>query len=251
VHGLRFSLAAGQGSGPVAPPTILFAEAGARHYRSAMFKDLQKLFRETWGSFREELGRREPEDEVAELLGRMRREMVDARAEVPLLDEAVRGVERELERERRALADCERRAGMAERIGDAETVRVAGEFADRHREHIRVLEQKRLAAIGERDLRAREVQQMSERYKAADANRMALLSEIRRQRARQALDPQGGVFADFARMEDAVADDAAQAAAYEDLSSELAGEPPPSDPADRIRALEDRLEELKRRMGKS
>jgi phage shock protein A len=214
-----------------------------------MLKDLQKLFRETWESFRTEVGRREPEDEVAALLGMMRREMVDARAELPLLDDAVRATEQELERERAALADCERRAGMAERISDAETVRVAREFADRHRAHIEVLEQKRAVAIAERDLRKREIQEMSQRYKAADANRFALLSELRRQRAagsvRDAVS--GGAFDDFARVEESIGDEAAYADALDELADDL---PPPPDPTERIRALELRLEELKRRMGK-
>jgi phage shock protein A len=218
-----------------------------------MLKDLQKLFRDTWDTFRTELGRREPEDEVAALLGMMRREMVDARAELPLLDEAVDAAQRELERERGALADCERRAGMAERIGDAETVRVAREFAGRHQEHIRVLEQKRAAAIAERDLRKREIQEMSQRYKAADANRFALLAELRRQRAagtvRDAVS--GGAFADFSRVEGSIDAQAAYADALEDLSAELPDDLPPTpNPNERIRALEQRLEELKRRMGK-
>jgi len=215
-----------------------------------MLKDLQRLFRDTWSSFREELGRREPEDEIADLLGRMRREMVDARAELPVLDEAIAAVDRELERERRALADCERRATMAERIGDAETVRVAREFADRHREHVAVLAQKRVAAVAERELRGREVGQMSERYRAADANRMGLLAELRRQRARESLNPQAGVFADFARMEEAVTDGEATASAYAEMADVLDESPPPEDPAERLRAVEERLADLKRRMGR-
>jgi phage shock protein A len=218
-----------------------------------MLDDLKRLFKDTWSSFRAELGRMEPEDEVAQLLGMMRREMVDARAELPLLDEAVRATDRELERERRSLADCERRAGLAERIGDAETQRVALEFAARHRDHIAVLDQKRAAAVAERDMRTREVQQMAQRYKAADANRFVLLAELRRQRAAGAVRDavSGGAFADFERMEETVAEQASYADALEDLSAEIIDDiPPPPDPAERIRALEDRLEELKRRMGK-
>jgi phage shock protein A len=216
-----------------------------------MLKDLQDLFRQTWSSFRTELGRREPEDQVAELLGMMRREMVDARAALPGMDETVAVVEAELARERRALGDCERRATLAERIGDAETVRVAREFADRHREHLAVLEKRRDAAVAERDLARREVQQMSARYKEADANRFALLSELRRRRAAGRIEEtiHGGAFGDFARMEEAVDEDAA----YVDALGELDDLDPPastSSPEARIRSLEDRLEELKRRMGK-
>ncbi|HEV2150187.1 MAG TPA: hypothetical protein VGR37_22505, partial [Longimicrobiaceae bacterium] len=72
-----------------------------------MFDDLKNLFSRTWSSFQTELGRSEPEDQVAELLSAMRREMVEARATVPLLDEAAAAARAGLERERRALADCE------------------------------------------------------------------------------------------------------------------------------------------------
>jgi phage shock protein A len=216
-----------------------------------MLKDLQNLFRQTWSSFRSELGRREPEDEVAELLGMMRREMVAARAALPGLDEAAAAVAVEIERERRALGDCERRASLAERIGDAETVRVANEFAARHREHLEVLEKRHAAAVAERELAGREVQQMSARYKEADANRFALLAELRRRRAAGRIEEtiHGGAFGDFARMEEAVEETAAYAEALEDLGGDGPASATPS-PEERIRNLEDRLEELKRRMGK-
>jgi phage shock protein A len=214
-----------------------------------MLNDLKNLFRQTWSSFREELGRREPEDEVAALLAMMRREMVEARAALPQFDDAIRSVQKEVERERRALADTERRGGLAERIGDVETRRVAEEFAARHRDHVAVLEQKLAAAIAERDLRRREVQTMSERYKLADANRFTLLAELRRQRAagtvRDTLS--GGAFADFARMEESIDDTAAYADALQDLDDATAPRP---EPPPRTRQVDDRLEELKRRMGK-
>lgn len=220
-----------------------------------MLKDLQRLFRQTWDSFRTELGRREPEDEVAELLGRMRREMVAARAALPAFEEAIRSAEQALERERRALADCERRAGLAERIGDAETVRVAREFAARHRAHVAVLEQKHAAAVAERDLRRREVQLMSERYREADANRFVLLAELRRQRAagtvRDALRGEDGAFGDFARMAETIDEQAAYADALEELQDAppTAGRPR-AGAAERASSVDVRLEELKRRMGK-
>jgi phage shock protein A len=216
-----------------------------------MLKDLQNLFRQTWSSFRTELGRREPEDEVADLLGMMRREMVAARAALPGMDEAVVAVAAELERERRALGDCERRASLAERIGDAETVRIAREFAERHREHLAVLEKRHEAAVAERDLAQREVQQMSARYKEADSNRFVLLAELRRRRAADRIEEavSGGAFEDFARMQESVDQSAAYADALGEME-EVEPEPAGATPEERIRNLEDRLEELKRRMGK-
>ncbi len=111
-----------------------------------MLDDLKKLFSQSWAAFLDEAQRREPADEVAGLLAAMRREMVDARAALPLYEKNVLAATAELERERRALDDAVRRGGMASRIGDAETVRVAEEFAERHRKRVAVLEEKARAA---------------------------------------------------------------------------------------------------------
>lgn len=190
-----------------------------------MFDDLKRVFSRSWASFLDEVGRREPEDQVAELLSAMRREMVQARADLPLHDQAVQGAEAELERERRALADAERRGGLAERIGDAETVRVAAEFADRHRRRAAVLEEKARAARAERDLAQQEAAEMMRRYKEADANRFALVAEIRRRGTQARLDAMGGGAAG------------------------LGGSQGTDPSAPRAADVDDRLAELKRRMG--
>jgi len=187
-----------------------------------MLDDLKHLFSRTWSAFQAEASRREPEDVVAELLSAMRREMVEARASLPLYDEEVARVRRELDRERAALSDCLRRRDLAERIGDAETVRVAEEFAGRHRRRVEVLEEKARAAQGERDLRAEEVERMMRQYRQTEAERFALVARLRA----------GG------RLE--------------------VGSSAPADPDDTPgaarrgadpEALEERLRELKRRMG--
>lgn len=213
-----------------------------------MFDELKNLFSRTWDSFQSELGRSEPEDQVAELLSAMRREMVEARASVPVLEEAIAAARAGLERERRALADNERRRGLAERIGDAETVRVADEFAAKHRERIAVLEAKVRAAEAEHDLRRREVAEMSRQYKEADANRFAMVARLRTARAQGRMgtgaEP-GFAFDGFGRAEEEIGRRAAHAEAMEELA-DLDAPPPPRPPATDV---EERLRELKRRMG--
>ncbi len=215
-----------------------------------MLDDLKNLFSKTWDAFQAEAGRSEPEDQVAELLSAMRREMVEARATVPLLEEAVASARSALERERRALVDVERRRGLAERIDDAETVRVADEFAARHRARIAVLEDKVRAAEAERDLRKREVAEMSRQYKDADANRFALLARLRTTRAQgrmgAALGDDAPPFADLGRMGDTLGDRARYADALDELE-DLDSPPPPPRPT--AADMEERLRELKRRMG--
>ena len=210
-----------------------------------MLDDLKKLFSQAWASFLDEVGRREPEDQVAGLLGAMRREMVEVRAQLPLLEQNYNAAVAELAREKSRLADTERRRGQAERIHDAETVRVAQEFEEKHRRRIAVLEEKVRAAAGEWELRRDESKEMMERYKEADANRFALLAEMRRQGARTRIDSAMGdtPLDGFARAEEKIEHDSAYADAMEDLSG---GPPPPRRPAEDVDV---RLEELKRRMG--
>lgn len=230
-----------------APRAGRIARRAPRAYLGGMLDDLKKVFRDSWNSFTAEAGRRDPEDQVAELLTGMRREMVAARAALPEYETHWRRAQAELERERRHLDDCLRRAALAERIGDAETVRLANEYAEKHRARVTVLEAKVRAAADEHALRTRETQEMTRRYKEADANRFGLLAELRRQGAARTLRGHLGHDAladdDFDRAAGRIADDAAYADALDDLSD---APPPPPPPADDV---EDRLAELKRRMG--
>ena len=50
---------------------------------SRMLNDIRRIFQKSIEAFRQELGTREPEDEIAGLLASMRRELVAARAAIP------------------------------------------------------------------------------------------------------------------------------------------------------------------------
>ena len=221
-------------------------------YLPLMFEELQRIFRKSMMAFRAELGRREPEDQVAELLSAMRKEWVAARAEVSSLADALERARAGVAREQELLAQCERRGRAAQGIGDAETARVAAEFAARHRERIRVLEQKVAATQAEHALRVNEVEEMKKRYQEADANRFALLAELRRgqnqARIRTVADDVEGTFADWGRMEEKVRDQEAYAAALEELETDAP--PPPRSGTGSRAEVDERLQELKRRMGK-
>jgi phage shock protein A len=213
-----------------------------------MFEDLQKLFRESLAAFRAEIGKREPVDEIAELLSSMRRELAAARAELPELEAEMERTRMELLRERSELDQCERRGKMAERIGDTETVAVAAEWATRHRERVHVLEQRQAATAAEQELRTKEVAEMQRRYRTAEINRFRMVEELMRERARlrrEELDRQtGNAFDDFSRMEERIHD----GQAVNDALRELDGSDPPPAAAP-ASDVEDRLRELKRRMG--
>lgn len=215
----------------------------------AMFKDIQRVFKQTWDAFRSEAAKREPEDQVADLLSSMRRELVGARAALPVLAEEVQRTRAELAREHEATEKCERRGAMAARIGDEETARVAGEFAARHRERAGILEKRLDASEAELTLRTREAEEMKRKYQEADANRFAILAQLRRaetqQRMASALDGTDGAFADFRRMEETVDDESARVDALEELDGR--GD---AGPVRSAHDVEEQLRELKRRMGK-
>lgn len=193
-----------------------------------MLKDFSALLGRAWERFREEAGRREPEDQVAELLSGMRREMVDARAHVIDLKDNLEHTRREARAEQQRLDECVRRREMAARINDAETVRVADEFAAKHRETLAVLQAKTRAAEAELELRTREAGEMAGRYREAEQRRFALLAELRRAGAMNRTGVQS-LEDDFDRLADQIDGEAARADAAEDL--------------------ERRLQELKRRAG--
>lgn len=212
-----------------------------------MFNEIMSVFRRSVAAFREELSTREPEDQVAELLASMRRELVAARAALPEYDAVIAQARADLSREREALAQTERRGAMAERIGDSETHRIASEFAARHRERTGILEQKLRTAEAELELARRETEEMKRRYQEADANRFALLAQLRRARASERMKnaSSGGVFEDWSRMEEKVE----REAAYVDALDELEDTPSPGTSSRQV-SVEERLEELKRTMGR-
>ena len=225
------------------------AEVEESRYLGRMLNEILSVFKRSVAAFREELSTREPEDQVAELLAAMRKELVAARAAIPEFEADLARTRADLAAERDALAQCERRRDLATRIGDTETVRIAEEFAGKHRVRIDVLVQKVIAAEAELDLQRREAEEMKKRYQEADANRFALLAQIRRtsttERMRQSTSGEG-VFADWSRMEERVE----QEISFVEALEEVEGRPPPPPRRDDPAAVEERLRELKRRMGR-
>lgn len=145
--------------------------------------------------------------------GAVHREIGRARSQLERLDREAAEVRRRVADEREQASICERRARMARQIGDTETARVAGEYASRHRERAAVLERKADALDGERGLCRRDLEEM--------------------ERAIQ----DGRVSAGPSPLEDLERDPAE--AEFRSLEQ-----------ASRDRAAAERLEELKRRMGR-
>ncbi|HEU5357804.1 MAG TPA: hypothetical protein VFU45_01700 [Gemmatimonadales bacterium] len=93
--------------------------------------------------------------------------LIDLKVGLGDLRRARESTERELAEERRQLADAERRGALAAAIPDPETVRVAQEFAGRHRERVAVLERKLAVQMDEVALAEREAAELVERWREA------------------------------------------------------------------------------------
>jgi len=214
-----------------------------------MLNEIRKILRRSVDAFRDEMNAREPEDRVAELLMAMRRELVAARAALPEYEAEARRAREELEQESGALEQCRRRGALAERIGDRETVRVAEEFAARHLSRIEVLAQKVSACEAELTLRRSEAEEMRLRYREADANRFALLAHLRRSGPTQSTGPSSAIDSaevDWSRMEERVERDVS----IGDAISELQDSSSPPGRFPDPEGVEERLRELKRRLGR-
>jgi hypothetical protein len=104
-----------------------------------------------------------------ELLGTMRETLVRARLAIDDLRASLQVTERRVIKEQAELETIQRRKRLAEGIGDAETVTVAARFEAQHQERLAVLLRKKEAQESEFALAQREVEEMTEQFKAASA----------------------------------------------------------------------------------
>jgi hypothetical protein len=103
----------------------------------------------------------------------LREALLEAKLGVTAMREGIAATERELEAERRQLADAERRGRLAGEVPDPETVSVAERFASRHRERVLVLERKLAVQRDELILAERELEDMMREYRSASGGRPA------------------------------------------------------------------------------
>lgn len=219
-----------------------------------MFDDLREAFRQAIENFKTELNRDEVPETVDQLLRAMREEVTDVQAATRKLDDDIRDALKGAEAEAKEAETCRRRERMARKIGDEETARVAGEYAEKHEGRKAVLERKALALKEERDLRRAEVAEMMERLKEARTNRDALAAKLGRGQAREAIRDADDLFAELDRMAETIDDAGRRREAEDEVRRELGDDlddVPSADP-DELEELdvEARLEDLKRRMGR-
>lgn len=170
-----------------------------------------------------------PAGNPRDVVNRMHAAVVEAKVAVGKMHDGVRQTELRLVEERSHLENAERRGRMASDIGDHETVGVAEQFTAKHRERLTVLEHKLAAQREELALAQRELGEMRDQL-------------------------------DRARRDHRLTDDSYVREAWRDLDAGAAGRSGDDledevlrakfDRADRERRAEERLKELKKKMGR-
>ena len=127
------------------------------------------MFDEVRQAFRELLHGNVPPEGRRELIAVMKDTLVQARIAMDDLKEGIEVTRKRVAVEMHELETIRRRKGLAQNVGDEETVRIAERFETQHVERLAVLEQKLSAQESELALVDREVTEMKEQLKAAMA----------------------------------------------------------------------------------
>lgn len=125
-----------------------------------MFESIRDAFRQ--------LIQQNPDPETRrDALVQMRETLVRARMGVDDLRRGIAQTGKAIVEERAAIVTMQRRRGLAERISDEETVRLAIRYEEQHGERLAVLERKLLVQQDELAMVEREVEEMTSDFKIA------------------------------------------------------------------------------------
>lgn len=108
-----------------------------------------------------------PAEDPRAVVGRMREALIEMRAAVGPMRDALADAERQLANTQEELATADRRRAMAAGINDAETVAVAEKYAAKLRERAAVLEQKVAAQRAELGLAEGDLVEMTTQFNDA------------------------------------------------------------------------------------
>ena len=108
-----------------------------------------------------------PGTDPRERTGPLREAMIELKIGLQAMREGLDATTRQVEEQRQYLADAERRGRLASAVPDPETVRVAEEFAGKHRERIALLERKLAVQQQEMTMAQRDLDELRIRFKAA------------------------------------------------------------------------------------
>ena len=118
-----------------------------------------------------------PPADLFDLAGRMREALIEVKAGLGQMRDALHATEREVAAIQQEMATAERRRALASEIGDTETVGVADRYLAKHRERQAVLERKVAAQREEMALAERDVAEMTEQLEEVTKRRGGLEAE--------------------------------------------------------------------------
>lgn len=144
-----------------------------------MFKKLKEAIDAALSALEGKAGE-SPREDIERLLDGMRKELIDHKARVPVLQETLQKLRLSHERELEQADACHRRALQAQAIDDEETVEVALRFEAKHRVAADVWVQKIEAAEAELAMQQQSVAEMTEELKEARSRRDVLAIQARR-----------------------------------------------------------------------
>jgi phage shock protein A len=221
-----------------------------------MFDDLRAAFKEALDNFNKELSRNQVPETVDKLLGNMKDEIAEEKAQVAAVQAQLEKTLPEIERSIEQAETARRREEMARKIDDQETATLAAQYAARHAGHRQVLEKKAAALREELAFREKTVEEMFARFHEAKTKRDALGATAGRTTARDSISDADDLFSNLDRMAEKIEGEEAAGQAAEAFGSidldepseyhiDLNEAPPEEMDADAA------LAELKRRMGKN
>ena len=139
-----------------------------------MFDDLRAHFRKAVENFNEELNRDEFLEKADDLIDTMKNEVTEATSHINALELQISKARDQVAEVGHAAETCYRQAEMAHHIGDTETTTVATQYAEKHEEHVRVLNDKIDALNAEILFLEEEVEEMVEKVEKAEATGTSL-----------------------------------------------------------------------------
>jgi phage shock protein A len=144
-----------------------------------MFEDWKRAWEQAKANFERELDEADiPGQPSSTRASSMRRDLANARRALERLNGDIVSSRHELEKELAEVQTCERRAEMANRIGDTETASIAQDYAQRHRDRAGILGRKVEVLQDELSMRQKELAEMEERA-AAELAEISRLEENR------------------------------------------------------------------------
>ena len=226
-----------------------------------MFENLRRAFREAMDNFNREMERDAVPDAVDGLLHGMEKEAASTKAGLGRLKAELEKARARATAEEESVAVCRRRERLARNIGDDETADVAATFAEKHERRAKVLAARVSAVEAEVRLGESEYDDMIAQIRKARAQRGSLAAQAGRTQARRAMGGADDLFGEMDRMAEKIEGKERKADAARDVGGAGAGASRARTHADerefeelgraeRDERLDERLTELKRRMGR-